>query len=241
MRHPIRKADFKDDDRPNRIELGERLEPEVHEDSDASSELRDLGDDVLRREEEDEGRDREIHAAESQRHQADPDRERSSEACPQDHAQQRRETKAVDPAPEGVGPDAHENGMTEAHVPRQARDEVEGIGKADEEEKIDQLDLYNNREKRSRNAKDNHQEDESIQGRPEGGKSHPRDPHRRIPSRANRRTGMRTRKAAAMAMLAEMPNAGRTSIRIPRVSPPRRLPHIFPGPPRTTITKLMGA
>src|SRR5437867_12937009 len=27
----------------------------------------------------------------------------------------------------------------------------------------------------------------------------------------------------------------------PSVSPPTRLPHIFPGPPRTTITKLIGA
>src|SRR5437879_12194249 len=108
--------------------------------------------------------------------------------------------------------------MTEAHVPRQARDEVEGIGKADEEEKIDQLDLYNNREKRSRNATDNHQEDESIQGRPEGGKSHTMDPHRRLPSRANRRTWMRTSKAAAMARLAEMPDVGRLSVMIPGVS-----------------------
>src|SRR5438876_3137415 len=106
--------------------------------------------------------------------------------------------------------------MTEAHVPRQARDEVEGIGKADEEEKIDQLDLYNNREKRSRNAKDNHHEGESIQGRAEGGKSHPRDRHRRILSGAKRRTGMRMRKATATAMLAERPDAGRTSSRMPR-------------------------
>src|SRR5207244_10138717 len=67
VRHPVCEADFEDDDRPNRIELGERLEPEVHEDSDASSELRDLRDDVLRREEHDEGRDREIHRSEERR------------------------------------------------------------------------------------------------------------------------------------------------------------------------------
>src|SRR5256885_10282742 len=111
MRHPVCEADFEDDDCPNRIELGERLEPEVHEDSTAPSELGDLGDDVLCREEQDEGRDREIYAAEPECNQADTDRERSSETRPQDHAEQGRETEALDSAPERRARDALDNGL----------------------------------------------------------------------------------------------------------------------------------
>ena len=55
---------------------------------------------------------------------------------------------------------------------------------------------------------------------------------------------MRTRNAIAKAREAPTDggtNAGTTLMITPRTIPPTRLPHIFPGPPRTTMTKLIGA
>src|SRR5436190_78845 len=93
----------------------------------------------------------------------------------------------------------------------------------------------------ARDRREDSQEGQDPQQRePQGPEGKSR--HRRIPSGRNRRIGMSVRTATAVARAMLPPrNSWPTLMIRPIVRPPTKLPHIFPGPPRTTMTKLIGA
>src|SRR3989449_307637 len=257
--HPPRERDFRSEESPDRVVLGPDLEPEVHGESGPIAEGRRAGDDVEGREGRHEGRGREVRAPEAQRHDPDHQGEHRTQDAPERHAGEGRDVPDLHPVPERIPARADEHDVAKAHVPGHPRDQVDRVCPRRVDHEEDQEDEDRDGEDGAHYRKDREDEAETLGGRPErphlppcvpwedseahGTKSEERRPenrHRRIPSGANARTGMTTRNAAAYA-ISTGTNTWRTSSNTPIVTPPTRLPHIFPRPPRTTITKLIGA
>src|SRR5207247_2811324 len=256
---PPGERDLRGQEGPDRVVLGPNLEPEVQADSGAVAEGGRGGDDGERGERGDEGGNREVRPTEAKGHGPDAKREDGAREAAHRHAREGGDLPGRYRVAERVGPCAHENDVAEAHISGHPRDQIERVRPRRVNHEENQKDEEGDGEDRTYSAEDHEEDTEALRGRPEGlpprpegareapgthaGKTEPRRPsrlHRRIPSGANARTGMTARNATAYAISVGM-NTWRTSIRTPIVIPPTRLPHILPGPPRTTITKLMGA
>src|SRR5438046_4023574 len=130
--------------------------------------------------------------------------------------------------------------MAEAHVSDESRDQIQGVGERRPNEQAGHQGQEESGNPGRRTTEDEQEDSDAPERRPDR-KNRPQV-HRRMPSGRSKRTGMRIRKAAASARERLLPRKSWPTLMItPNVNPPTRLPHILPGPPRTTMTKLIGA
>src|SRR5881396_4263487 len=240
MGDPVCDPDLDYQDYPDRVEPGDRFEPDVEYDALAAPEFLDFEDDVESGERRDLARDREVDAAEAQRDGADSQGEGEAHQGPEGDPRDGVPMQRPDAVGEAVASDGHEQDMPETHVSRQARDEVDRIREGRENQEVDDQGQEDQRHPARDGGEDSQEGQDSQERGPQGpeGKS----PHRRIPSGRNRRIGISVRTATAVARAMFPPrNSWPTLMIRPIVRPPTKLPHIFPGPPRTTMTKLIGA